>query len=278
MGRETCKLWLCAPSNVHSRPIESKSMILRYARPALTALCLVGPMSGAALAFDPANMTEAERIALQAEIRSYLLANPDILIEMSQALEMKQAETQAADDKALVATNATEIFSDGYSFVGGNPDGNLTVVEFIDYRCGYCRKAHGDVAELVRSDGNIRYVVKEFPILGDESVFAARFAIATLQVAGADAYAKVNAGFYESFRGDVTEETLSGFATELGLDPTPILAAMNLPEVTKVIEQNHLLAQRLQISGTPTFVIGDQMLRGFAPLETMQGIVSEERG
>lgn len=254
-------------------------MILRYARPALTALWLIGPaLSGAAWAFDPANMTEAERAALQAEIRSYLLANPDILIEMSQALELKQAETQASDDKALIATNATEIFSDGYSFVGGNPDGNLTVVEFIDYRCGYCKKAHGDVAELVRSDGDIRYVVKEFPILGDESVFAARFAIATLQVAGADAYAKVNAGFYESFRGDVTEETLRVFASELGLDPTPILAAMNLPEVTKVIEQNHLLAQRLQISGTPTFVIGDQMLRGFAPLEAMRGIVSEERG
>lgn len=254
-------------------------MILRYAHHALIAVCLSGPaLSGAGWAFDPSNMTEAERAALQAEIRTYLVANPDILIEMSQALEQKQAEAQATGDKALIATNAAEIFSDGYSYVGGNPEGNLTVVEFIDYRCGYCRKAHSEVAELVSSDGNIRYVVKEFPILGDQSVLAARFAIATLRVAGADAYAKVNAGFYESFRGDVTEETLRAFAVGFDLDPVPILAAMNLPEVTKVIEQNQLLAQRLGISGTPTFVIGEQMLRGYAPLEAMRGIVGEERG
>lgn len=254
-------------------------MHLPTLRPALSALCLAGLLVPAtASAFDPASMTETERAAFQAEVRAYLLANPDILIEMSQALEQRQAEAQAEGDKTLVATNAAEIFSDGYSFVGGNPEGDLTVVEFIDYRCGYCRKAHADVAELVRSDGNIRYVVKEFPILGDESVIASRFAIAALQVAGPDAYAKINAGFYETFRGDVTEDTLTAFATELGLDPAPILAAMNQPEVTRVIEQNHLLAQRMQISGTPTFVIGDQMLRGYAPLDAMRSIVDDARG
>lgn len=248
-------------------------------RSSLFALCLGGlVLPVAAMAFDPANMTEAERTAFQAEVRAYLLANPDILIEMSQELEKRQAEAQAADDKGLIATNAAGIFSDGYSFVGGNPEGDLTVVEFIDYRCGYCRKAHADVAELVRSDGNIRYVVKEFPILGEESVIASRFAIAALRVAGPEAYAKINAGFYESFRGDVTEDTLRAFATGLGLDPAPIIAVMNAPEVTKVIEENHLLAQRLQISGTPTFVIGDQMLRGFAPLDAMRSIVSDARG
>ena len=89
---------------------------------------------------------------------------------------------------------------------------------------------------------------------------------------------KVSNGFFESFRGDVTEATLIAYAQELGLDPAPILAGMNAPEVTKMIEANHLLAQRMQISGTPTFVIGDQMLRGFAPLEAMQSIVAEERG
>ena len=247
-------------------------------RSALAALCLAGmALPATAQAFDPANMTDAERTAFQAEVRAYLLAHPDLLIEMSQELEKQQAAAQAQGDKGLIAANSAEIFSDGYSFVGGNPEGNLTVVEFLDYRCGYCRKAHGDVAELVKSDGNIRYVVKEFPILGDESVFASRFAIAALQVSGPDAYAKINAGFYESFRGDVNEDTLTAFAQELGLDPAPILAAMNSPEVSKVIEQNHLLAQELQISGTPTFVIGDQMLRGFAPLEAMRSMVSDER-
>jgi protein-disulfide isomerase len=120
-------------------------------------------------------------------------------------------------------------------------------------------------------------VVKEFPILGEESLLASRFAIAALQVLGADAYEKINAGFYESFRGDVTEETLTAFAASLGLDPAPILARMNDPEVTAIIEANHLLAQRMDISGTPTFIIGDQVVRGFAPLEAMRQIVEEAR-
>ena len=130
----------------------------------------------------------------------------------------------------------------------------------------------------MNGDGNIRYIVKEFPILSEDSATAARFAIATLQVAGPEAYAKVNAGFYESFRGEVTPDTLSAFADDLGLDAAPILARMEAPEVTKVIEDNHALAQRMQISGTPTFVMGEQMVRGYIPLAHMQQVVAEERG
>ncbi len=231
-----------------------------------------------ALAFDPAAMTDAERDAFGAAVRAYLLEHPEVLIEVSDALQVKQSAAQATGDAGLIAANADEIFNDGFSFVGGNPEGSVTLVEFLDYRCSYCRKAHKDVAKLLSTDGDIRYVVKEFPILGEESVLASRFAIAALQVAGPEAYAKINAGFYESFRGDVNEATLSAFATGLGLDPAPILAAMDTPEVTKVIEANHRLAQSLQISGTPTFVLGDQMLRGFVPLDDMRDVVAEIRG
>jgi protein-disulfide isomerase len=234
-------------------------------------------LSAPALAFDIGDMTEEERAEFGEAVRAFLLENPQVLEEVIDALEARRAEEQAKGDAALIAANAAEIFEDGYSYVGGNPEGTLTVVEFLDYRCGYCRKAHADVKELVRSDGDIRYVVKEFPILGEESLIASRFAIAALQVAGPEAYAKINAGFYESFRGDVTDETLRTFAENLGLDPEPIFAAMNTPEVSKIIETNHLLAQRLRIEGTPTFVIGDQMLRGFAPLDVMRGIVSDAR-
>ncbi|MEZ5887344.1 MAG: DsbA family protein [Paracoccaceae bacterium] len=236
-----------------------------------------GLLATSALAFDPANMSDAEKEAFGAAVRTYLLDHPEVLSDVVDALHARQAEARAQGDKAIVAANAAEIFADPASFVGGNPEGGLTVVEFLDYRCGYCRKAHADVAELVRSDGDIRYVVKEFPILGEESLLASRFAIAALQVLGADAYEKINAGFYESFRGDVTEETLTAFAASLGLDPAPILARMNDPEVTAIIEANHLLAQRMDISGTPTFIIGDQVVRGFAPLEAMRQIVEEAR-
>ncbi len=229
-------------------------------------------------AFDPAAMTDAEREAFGAQVRAYLLEHPEVLIEVSDALQAKQEAAQTEGDAGLIATNAAQIFSDDASFVGGNPEGNITLVEFLDYRCGYCRKAHADVAELIRSDGNIRYVVKEFPILGDESLLASRFAIATLQVAGPEAYAKVNAGFFESFRGEVTDASLQSYAESLGLDAAPILAAMKSEDVTKIIDDNHRLAQILQISGTPTFVLGDQMMRGFVPLDMMRTLVAEERG
>lgn len=244
----------------------------------LAPLAVMALLASPAAAFDVSAMSEAERTAFRAEIRAYLLENPEVLSEAIAVLQTRQAEAAAQDDLDLVKANADDLFEDGYSFVGGNPEGSLTVVEFIDYRCSYCRKAHAEVQELVGSDGDIRYIVKEFPILGDQSVIASRFAIATLRVAGKDAYQKVNAGFYESFRGDVTEETLIAFATELGLDSAAIMAQTDAPEVTKVIEANRLLAQRMQISGTPTFVMGGQMLRGYAPLDTMRAIVAEERG
>ncbi len=244
----------------------------------LAPLAVVAALASPAAAFDVSAMSDTERATFRAEIRAYLLENPEVLSEAIDVLQKRQAEAAAKGDLELVKANADDIFKDGYSFVGGNPEGSLTVVEFIDYRCGYCRKAHAEVQELVASDGDIRYVVKEFPILGDQSVIASRFAIATLQVAGDEAYEKVNAGFYESFRGDVTKETLIAFATDLGLDSEAIVARMDAPEVTKVIEENHLLAQRMQISGTPTFVMGGQMLRGYAPLDTMRAIVKEERG
>ncbi len=247
---------------------------MKFAPLALAAAMLATP----AAAFDLSAMSDAEREAFRAEVRAYLLENPEVLSEAIEVLQTRQAEAAANQDLDLVKANANDLFGDGHSFVGGNPDGSITVVEFIDYRCGYCRKAHAEVAELVESDGDIRYIVKEFPILGDQSVIAARFAIATLQVAGTAAYEKVNSGFYESFRGDVSPETLTAFASDLGIDAAPIIAQMDAPEVTKVIEENHLLAQRMQISGTPTFVMGGQMLRGYAPLDTMREIVADERG
>lgn len=242
--------------------------------PVLFAALIATP----AAAFDLTKMSDAERQAFRAEVRAYLLDNPEVLAEAFDELQKREAAAAAQNDAGLVKANAEDIFNDGHSFVGGNPDGGLTVVEFIDYRCGYCKKAHAEVAELITSDGDIRYIVKEFPILGEESVIASRFAIAALQTLGREAYEKINAGFYESFRGEITADTLAAFAADLGLDGPAILARMDAPEVTKVIEENHLLAQRLQISGTPTFVMGGQMLRGYAPLAAMRAIVADARG
>ena len=243
----------------------------------LATAALLG-LASPALAVDLSAMSAEEKAAFGDAVRAYLLENPEVLTEAIEVLKDRQAAAEAVADVELVKANAADLFADTASYTGGNPEGDLTVVEFIDYRCGYCKKAHSEVMDLVNGDGNIRYIVKELPILSEDSATAARFAIATLQVAGPEAYAKVNAGFYESFRGEVTPDTLSAFADDLGLDAAPILARMEAPEVTKVIEDNHALAQRMQISGTPTFVMGEQMVRGYIPLTHMQQVVAEERG
>lgn len=239
---------------------------------ATAALLLAQPAD----ATEFGNMSAAERADFHAAIREYLLENPEVLMEALAILEDREAEAEAAAALEMVTNNADEIFDDGHSFVGGNPEGDITVVEFIDYRCGFCRRAHPEVAELVSTDGNIRTVTKEFPILGPESIEASRFAISTLQNLGPAAYQSVNEALI-SRRGEYSRDALARLATDLDLDGEIIVAGMDAPAVTAVIEENRALAQRLQITGTPTFVVGDRMLRGYLPLAAMRVVVEEQR-
>lgn len=238
------------------------------------ALCLMGT---AALSGGLGEMSEAERAAFQAEVKAYLLENPEVLIEAMDVLQSRQDAAAADRDLQMLAANKDKIFNDGVSWVGGNLDGDITVVEFVDYRCGYCRKAHDEVAELVKSDGNIRFVLKEFPILGEESIISSKFAIAVLQLHGNEPYKKAHDALI-ALRGSPDAETLARLAADLGLDPAPILARMEAPEVAAVIEANHALGSTMEVSGTPTFVIDQTMVRGYVPLEGMRQIVAGQRG
>ncbi|MEC7761039.1 MAG: DsbA family protein [Pseudomonadota bacterium] len=229
-----------------------------------------------ALSFDIGAMTEDERAMFRDEIRGYLLENPEVLMEAIRVLEQRQADQAEANDTAMIAANADSIYEDGYSHVAGNPDGDVTLVEFVDYRCGYCRKAFPEINALLESDGNIRLIYKEFPILGQESVTSSRFAIATQLAHGDEAYGEMHDALM-TLRANATEEVLARMADDMGYDSQEILAKMDDPEVNRQIEENHLLAQRLEISGTPTFVLGDQMIRGYVPLEAMQAMVADLR-
>jgi len=235
-------------------------------------LCLSTPVA----ALDITAMTDTERQQFRQEIRAYLLENPEVLMEAIAVLEQRQQQAQTADDSTLIATNAQALFEDQNSYLGGNPDGDVTVVEFLDYRCGFCKRAHPEVTELVNSDGNIRYIVKELPILGDQSVLASRFAISTLQNAGPEAYAKVHDALME-FRGEISQSSLKRLAKSLGLGAGQIMKAMDSDDVSAVISENRALAQRMQISGTPSFVMGAQILRGYVPLDGMKEIVAISR-
>ncbi len=236
----------------------------------LAGLTFAGP----ALATDLTEMTETERRAFGDEVRAYLMENPQVIIEAVNKLERRQQAAQGDADGDLIAAHRDAIFDDGYSHVGGNPEGDVTLVEFLDYRCGYCRKAHDEVAELVESDGNIRLIVKEFPILGPDSLESSKFAIAVLNLAGDDAYQAAHEALI-TYGGAVNETSLRRLAETLALDADAVLEEMESAEVSQVIADTRALAQALQINGTPTFVLEDTMLRGYLPLDAMRQVVAQ---
>ncbi|PYG31755.1 protein-disulfide isomerase [Pelagimonas varians] len=226
--------------------------------------------------FDASTMTDAERTAFGAAVRAYLLENPEVIFEAAAVYEEQQAAGQARADETLVSDNADALYSDGFSWVGGNPDGDITIVEFLDYRCGYCRKAHPEVAELVESDGNIRLIVKEYPILGEASLVSSRFAIAAQIVGGDEAYEALHNGLI-TLTANPGKGPLLRLADTLGLDGEAIWAQMDSEEVTRRIAETRALGQRMGINGTPSFAFGDQMVRGYAPLDAMKQIVADLR-
>lgn len=241
-----------------------------------SAALIIAGLSAPAQAFDISAMDDAERAAFRAEIRSYLLDNPEVILEAYQVYEERVNAAKANAEKQIVAAYGEQIFNDENSWVGGNPDGDIVLVEFMDYRCGYCKKAYSEVNQLIESDGNIRFIVKEFPILGEQSVLASRFAVATKMVAGDEAYEKVHDELM-TFKGNIAEKSLARLAKDLDLDGDAIMAKMTTPEVDAVLGQNHNLASVLEISGTPTFILGDELLRGYVPLADMQELVAAVR-
>lgn len=222
------------------------------------------------------NMSDEEREIFRAEVRAYLLANPEVIIEAVQVLEQREAATAAQGDLALVAQNYDALAHDGYSFVGGNPEGTITIVEFSDYRCAFCKKAHEEVLTLLENNDDIRLVVKEFPILGPDSTLAAQAAVSVLVNQGDAIYETFNDTLMRH-RGAVNVATLSTLVTNAGGDAELMIAHMNDPLVEQIINRNRGLGQTMQISGTPTFIIGNEMLRGYMPAAGMQQMVDAAR-
>lgn len=240
----------------------------------LSALALSTAQSATAL--DLNAMTADEKAAFGDAVRSYLLENPEVIFEAVDVLKAKQQQEEVAQDAALVQVNSEDIFNDGYSYVGGNLEGDITLVEFMDYRCSYCRKAHADVMKLIETDRNIRFIVKELPILGDASMESSKFAISIKQNYGNDAYEAIYDALI-NFSGEPTTAALSQLAMTLGMDADKVIDSMNSDSVLQEIAKTRELAQRLNINGTPTFVLQDELVRGYVPFDALQQIVATKR-
>ena len=213
------------------------------------------PAVQAAEAVDPTRVEQIEKV-----IRDYLLKNPEVIIQAVRALEERQKREASETTRELIGKHNKELRQDPDSFVAGNPKGDVTIVEFFDYRCGYCKQVHPVVKNALRSDGKLRLVMKEFPVLGPESVAASRAAIAAFR-GQRDKYLAFHDALMEH-RGGLGESVVMEVAATVGLNVDKLKADMKSPDVERTLRANYSLAQTLGINGTPAFIIGDELVPG----------------
>lgn len=210
---------------------------------------------------------------IKALVAEALRENPELILEALQALDARQAEAQAAAAAAVLVDERNTLERDPNAPVLGNPDGDVTLVEFFDYNCPYCKRAMPEVDALLAEDGKIRLVLREWPILGEGSAFAARAALASRKQGKYVEFHNALMGM----RGKLEETTVLRVAGEIGLDVDRLKADMQAPEVGEHIATSMRLAEALGFNGTPSFVVGDQLVPGFVDKAQLSEMVASVR-
>lgn len=209
------------------------------------------------------------------QIEAYLLANPSVLERVSAALNEERAAAQRLKSRAQIDENREAIFGEAGAAVVGNPSGDVTLVELYDYNCGYCRSAFPDVVALLDEDPQLKLVLRQFPILSQGSVDAAKVGTLVAAEAGVDYFAFHQAMF--TSRGQVDLEAALAAAGKLGLDPVALRARLEAPEAQSSISVSFSLAQKLGISGTPTFILGDEIIPGAVGIDVLRTKIANVR-
>ena len=239
-------------------------------RTLLLSMLVLWSVSAAA---NAAEFNDSQRQEIETIVRDYLLSHPEILQEVAQTLEQKQKQAEDEQRKDGLVKNADQIFRSKADFVAGNPKGNVTMVEFFDYNCPWCKKDFPDVMALIDTDKNLKVVLKEFPILGPDSEYAAKAAIA----AGKQGkYLEMHKAMYQH-EGRITKDAVDEIAAAQGLDMNQLRKDMDGAETAGIIARNHELAQSLAINGTPAFVIDDKLFPGYLPKDELASAIKEVR-
>ena len=223
------------------------------------------------------DFSASQRTAIESIVHEYLIAHPEVLQEAMNELEKRQSAAEAEKHKVAVKDNASKLFSSPHQVVLGNLDGNVTFVEFFDYNCGYCRGAMNDMLTLMRDDAKLKVVLKEFPVLGPGSLEAAQVAVA---VRMQDTTGKKYLDFHTKLlggRGQADKARALGVAKEVGLDMNRLEKDMTSPEVNETLQETFKLAEALGLNGTPSYVIGSDVVVGAIGLAGLQGKVSTAR-
>ncbi|MGL5165874.1 MAG: DsbA family protein [Afipia sp.] len=245
---------------------------LRSLAPYAFALVLGLPVVSHAQTF-----TDSQRSEIQKIIKDYLVANPEVLEEMSAELQKRQTAAEVEKHRAAVKRNAEVIFNSPRGVVVGNRSGDVNFVEFFDYNCGYCKRAMGDMLELMKADPKLRVVLKEFPVLGPGSVEAAQVAVA---VRMQDPTGKKYLDFHQKLlnsRGQADKARAMAAAKDAGLDMAKLEKDMASPEVSATLNENFKLAEDMGLNGTPSYVIGGDVVVGALGVEGLSKKISEAR-
>ena len=225
-------------------------------------------------------MSEEETKAIEEIVRNYILEHPEIIPEAVGILQARQEAIHQQEMSAAVIANQGKLLNDGFSVVVGNPDGDITLVEFYDYRCPYCVQSHDDVKRLLANDPNLRVVYKQFPVKdrqGEEpvSLTAARMS---------QAIAKQGVFLFEEFQDRVMALNtqinigdLGRIASEIGVDMTRVQLDLQEPAILDGIRDNFTLARDIGITGTPSFIVGEKVFVGALGYERMKAIIDEAR-
>lgn len=220
------------------------------------------------------DMAAADPEGAVALVRQALLDHPLMLDEAIDALEAAREEQQESLVSQVIAENAHLLFDDENASVMGNPNGAITLVEFLDYNCGFCKRAHGDVMRLIAEQTDVRVLVKDFPVLGPGSLEAAQVAVA-FRATGGDMTAFIDAMMNESVQADTA--SARAVALELGADETALDLALDSPAIMEPIGEAYNLAEQLNIRGTPAFIVGDQRLMGAVGFDRLAEAIQAER-
>jgi protein-disulfide isomerase len=218
--------------------------------------------AGIALAAQPASAQEDQPLTpkqvegVRKVVRDYLMEHPEVIGEAIEALREKMRVQAENDAKKMIEARKDEIFKSADDPVAGNPKGDVTLVEFFDYNCGFCKQTFDAMWEAVKADGKVRVVFKEFPILGPDSVTAARVALVAKAMGKYDDYHRA----LMKFRGKLDEKAVFRVAGEVGLNVDQVRKDMMAPEIDKQLKKNFDLAHALDIGGTPTFLVGDRVV------------------
>src|SRR5882757_833401 len=238
----------------------------RMLAPALLALALFGASPSA----SAQSFSDTQRGDIESIVRNYLIAHPEVLEEAMAELSKRQSAAEAEKHATSVATNAEAIFNSPRGVNVGNKDGDVTFVEFFDYNCGYCKRAMSDMLDLMKSDPKLKVVLKEFPVLGPGSVEAAQIAVA---VRMQDPSGKKYLDFHQKLlnsKGQADKARAMAVAKEVGLDTAKIEKDLASPEVRATIEENFKLAEAMGMNGTPSYVIGKQVVIGAVGIDSLR--------